>query len=221
MLRRIARAVALAAALASPAVASAQDSRTAATRAAARGESRGAATLPAGNDREARCSSSSAKTRMRKIAPRNGFFVDYGYTGKAGRIGNRRECRLSTRPVRPPRACRLRDGRDMAALPHRPRRLLATLARARASLELGVEGDRPPPTRRRISTASGAASLDGNRVSFLFDRREVQGRAVVKPGGGFADRHQVGPRGGIRLAADATHASRPSRNGSATRTHRD
>ena len=51
-------------------------------------------------------------------------------------------------------------------------------------LELGVEGsDRHDPEEDFYGL--GADSLESSRVSFLFDRRDVQGRAVVKPGGGL------------------------------------
>ena len=55
---------------------------------------------------------------------------------------------------------------------------LPSLAAGR--FELGVEGsDRHNPQEDFYGL--GAASLDSNRVSFLFDLRTIEGRAVVKP----------------------------------------
>ena len=129
-----------------------------------------------------------------KIAPHNGFFVKYGYTGKpvgsgigAG-VGYRhdlfeRQARVAVELGGTWRRYRMIRG-DFS---------LPRLAGGR--LELGVTGiDRHDPQEDFYGL--GPASAKGDRVSFLFDRREFQGRAVVNPGGGF----HIGVRTG-RVAA--------------------
>ena len=81
MLRRIARAAALAAALASPAAASAQDSRTASLEKLRAEKAAALQPYQPGTIERALLFVERADP-MRKIAPHNGFFVQYGYTGK-------------------------------------------------------------------------------------------------------------------------------------------
>lgn len=182
MLRWTARAVTLAAALASPAVTLAQDSRTAsleklrAVKAAALQPYRPGAI-------EKALLFVEREDPMRKIAPRNGFFVEYGYTGKpvgsgigfgAGYRHDLFDRRARAVVETGATLRRYRMVRGDFSLP----------SLAGGWLELGAEGiDRHDPQEDFYGL--GAGSLEDNRVSFLFDRREVHGRAVVKPGGGL------------------------------------
>jgi hypothetical protein len=123
------------------------------------------------------------KDPLRKIAPHNGFFVKYGYTGKpvgsgiGAAVGYRhdlfeRHARMAVEVGGTWRRYRMIRG-DFS---------LPSLAGGR--LEVGVSGiDRHDPQEDFYGL--GAASAEDNRVSFLFDRREFQGRAIVKPGGGL------------------------------------
>lgn len=116
---------------------------------------------------------------LRKIAPHNGFYVEYGYTGKpvgsgiGASVGYRHD--LFDRHAR----VVLEGGATMRR--YRMVRAdfsLPSLAGGR--FELGVEGiDRHNPQEDFYGL--GAASLDSNRVSFLFDHRTIEGRGVVKP----------------------------------------
>ncbi len=127
---------------------------------------------------------------LRKIAPYNGFFVRYGYTGKpvgsgiGAAVGYRhdlfgRHARMAFEVGGTWRRYRMIRG-DFS---------LPSLARG--WLELGVSGtDRHDPQEDFYGL--GAASVKDDRVSFLFDRRDFQGRAVVKPGGDL----QIGVRTG-------------------------
>jgi hypothetical protein len=112
-----------------------------------------------------------------KIAPRNGFFVEYGYTGKptgsgigAG-VGYRRD--LFDR--------RARVVFETGATSRHYRLVRADFSvpsLAGGRLELGVEAtDRHHPEEDFYGL--GSASQERNRVSFLFDRQELQGRAVA------------------------------------------
>jgi hypothetical protein len=114
---------------------------------------------------------------IRKIAPRNGFFVEYGYTEKptgsgigAG-VGYRRD--LFDR--------RARMVVETGATWRHYRLVRADFsvpALASGRLELGVEAtNRHHPEEDFYGL--GDASRERNRVSFLFDRRELQGRAVA------------------------------------------
>ncbi len=115
---------------------------------------------------------------VRKIAPWNGFFVDYGYTGKpigAG-IGFSAGYRHD-----------LFDRRARVVFETGATFRRYSIVRADFSLpslvgdrlELGVQAtDRHDPEEDFYGL--GSTSLERNRVSFLFDRREVQGRAVVR-----------------------------------------
>jgi hypothetical protein len=193
MLRGIVRLAALAAALASPGAAAAQDSRTALLEKLR--EEKAAALRPyqPGTIERALLFVERADP-MRKIAPHNGFFVQYGYTGKpvgsgiAASVGYRhdlfdRRARITVETGATWRHYRMvRADFSVPSLAH-------------GKVELGLEGiDHHQPEEDFYGL--GAASLDSNRVSFLFDRREVQGRAVVKPGGGV----RIGIRSG-RIAA--------------------
>ena len=123
-----------------------------------------------------------------KIAPRNGFFLEYGYTGKptgsgigAG-VGYRRD--LFDR--------RARIVFETGATSRHYRLLRADFSvpsLARGRLELGVEAtDRHQPEEDFYGL--GSAAQERNRVSFLFDRRELQGRAVAT----LADGLRIGVR---------------------------
>ena len=193
MLRRIARAAALAAALASPAAASAQDSRTAALEKLRAEKAAALQPYQPGTIERALLFVERADP-MRKIAPHNGFFVQYGYTGKP--VGSGIGASVGYRHDLFDRRARITVETGATWRHYRIVRAdfsLPSLAHGR--VELGVEGiDHHQPEEDFYGL--GAASLDGNRVSFLFDRREVQVRAVVKPGGGV----QMGIRSG-RMAA--------------------
>lgn len=116
---------------------------------------------------------------LRKIAPRNGFFVEYGYAGKpigsgiGASAGFRhdlfgRRARVLAQAGTTLRRYRMVKG-DFS-LPY--------LAGDR--MELGVEAsDWHNPQEDFFGL--GPASSEGDRVSFLFDRRELQARAVAKP----------------------------------------
>ena len=115
---------------------------------------------------------------MRKIAPWNGFYVDYGYTGKP--IGSGIGFSAGYRHD-------LFDRRARVVFETGATWRRYTIVRADFSLpslagdrlELGVQAtDRHDPEEDFYGL--GSTSLERNRVSFLFDRREVQGRAVVR-----------------------------------------
>jgi hypothetical protein len=202
MLRRTARAAAFAVALASPAVTDAQDSRTASIE-KLRAEKAAALQPYQPGTIERALLFIERDDPLRKIAPRNGFFVQYGYTGKpvgsglGASAGYRRDLFDGRARVVAETGATWRHYRMVRADFSVP-----SLAAGR--LELGVEGiDRHDPEEDFYGL--GAGSLEANRVSFLFDRREVQGRAVVKPGRGL----QAGVRVG-RVAA-AVGAGRDSR----------
>jgi hypothetical protein len=182
MLRRTARAAALAVALTSPAVSYAQDSRTASIE-KLRAE-KAAALQPYQPGRIERVLLFVERENpLRKIAPRNGFFVRYGYTGKpvgsgigAG-IGYRRDLFDRRARVVVETGATLRRYRIIRADFSLP-------SLAGGHVELGVEGvDRHDPQEDFYGL--GAGSFKSDRVSFLFDRREVQGRAVAKPADGL------------------------------------
>jgi hypothetical protein len=193
MLRRTARAAAFAIALVGPAVTIAQDSRTASLE-KLRAE-KAAALQPYEPGRiEKALLFVEREDPMRRIAPLNGFFVKYGYTGKpvgsgigAG-VGYRHD--LFDR--------RARVVVEAGATWRRYRIVQADFSvpsLAAGRLELGVQGvDRHDPEEDFYGL--GPASLERDRVSFLFDRREVNGRLIVKPGGGL--------RAGARLGHIAT-----------------
>jgi hypothetical protein len=116
---------------------------------------------------------------LRKISPHNGFFVEYGYTDKptgsgigAG-AGYRRD--LFDR--------RARVVFEAGGTWRRYRMVRADLSvpsLAAGRLELGVSGaDHHQPQEDFYGL--GAGSFEADRVSFLLDRREVEGRAIVKP----------------------------------------
>jgi hypothetical protein len=193
MFRGIVRAAVVAAALASPAAVAAQESRTASLEKLR--EEKAAALQPYQPGAIERTLLFVERVDpMRKIAPHNGFFVQYGYTGKP--VGSGIGASVGYRHDLFDRRARVTVETGATWRRYRIVRAdfsVSSLARGR--LELGVEGlDHHQPEEDFYGL--GAASLDGNRVSFSFDRREVQGRAVVKPGGGV----QIGIRSG-RLAA--------------------
>lgn len=116
---------------------------------------------------------------LKKFAPRNGFFVQYGYAGKP--IGSGIGASAGFRHDLLDRRARvLADAggtwrhysivRGDFSLPY--------LAHDR--VELGVEvSDWHNPQEDFFGLGMG--SREGDRVNFLFDRRELQGRAVVMP----------------------------------------
>ena len=189
MLRRTARAAAFAVALASPAVTDAQDSRTASIE-KLRAE-KAAALQPYQPGRIERALLFIERDDpLRKIAPRNGFFVQYGYTGKpvgsgiGASVGYRRDLFDGRARVVTETGATWRHYRMVRADFSVP-----SLAAGR--LEIGLEGtDRHDPEEDFYGL--GADSREADRVSFLFDRRDVQGRAVVKPGGGLQAGVRVG-----------------------------
>jgi hypothetical protein len=182
MLRRTARAAAFAVALASPAVTYAQDSRTASIE-KLRAEKAAALQPYQPGTIERALLFIERNDPLRKIAPRNGFFVQYGYTGKpvgsgigAG-VGYRHDLFDGRARVVAETGATWRHYRMV-------RGDLSVPSLAGGRLELGVEGiDRHDPEEDFYGP--GGDSLEANRVSFLFDRRDVQGRAVVKPAGGL------------------------------------
>ena len=182
MFRRIAAAAAFAAALVSPAAVSAQDSRTASLEKLRAEKAQTLHPYQPGTIEKALLFI-EREDPLRKIAPRNGFFVEYGYTGKP--VGSGIGLGAGFRHD-------LFDRRARAVVEAgatwRHNRMvrgdfsMPSLAGGR--LELGVEGiDRHDPEEDFYGL--GAASLERDRVNFLFDRRELQGRAVVHPGGGL------------------------------------
>ncbi len=114
---------------------------------------------------------------IRKIAPRNGFFVEYGYTGKP--IGSGIGVGAGYRRDLFDRRARVVVETGATWRHYRLVRADFSLpALAGGRLELGVEAtDRHQPEEDFYGL--GSASLERDRVSFLFDRREVQGRAVA------------------------------------------
>ncbi len=202
MLRRTARAAAFAVALASPAATDAQDSRTASIE-KLRDEKAAALQPYQPGTIERALLFIERDDPLRKIAPRNGVFVQYGYTGKpvgsgiGASVGYRRDLFDGRARVVAETGATWRHYRVVRADFSVP-----SLAGGR--LELGVEGiDRHDPEEDFYGL--GADSLEANRVSFLFDRRDVQGRAVVKPGRGL----QAGVR--VGRAAASVSAGRDSR----------
>jgi hypothetical protein len=127
---------------------------------------------------------------LRKISPHNGFFLKYGYTEKptgsgiGAAAGYRRDifgrrARVAFEAGGTLRRYRMVRG-DVS---------LPSLAGGR--LELGAyAADHHQPQEDFYGL--GARSLEADRVSFLLDRREVEGRAMVKPAPGL----QVGIRTG-------------------------
>jgi hypothetical protein len=189
MLRRTARAAAFAVALASPAVTDAQDSRTASIE-KLRAEKAAALQPYQPGTIERALLFIEREDPLRKIAPRNGFFVQYGYTGKP--VGSGIGASVGYRHD-------LFDGRARAVVETgatwRHYRIvradLSVPSLARGRVEVGLQGtDSHDPEEDFYGL--GADSLEANRVSFLFDRRDVQGRAVVKPGGGLQAGVRVG-----------------------------
>jgi hypothetical protein len=115
---------------------------------------------------------------LRKIAPRNGFFVEYGYAGKP--IGSGIGAGIGYRSDLFDRRARLVLETGATWRRYRLMRAdfsLPTLAAGR--VELGVEvSDRHNPQEDFYGL--GPESRERDRVSFLFDRRDVQARAIAK-----------------------------------------
>jgi outer membrane protein assembly factor BamA len=116
---------------------------------------------------------------LRKISPYNGFFVQYGYTGRpvgagiGASAGYRHDLFDRRARVLVEGGATLRGYRMVRgdfSLPY--------LARDR--VELGLEaGDWHNPQEDFFGLGPG--SLEADRVNFLYDRRDVQGRAILKP----------------------------------------
>jgi outer membrane protein assembly factor BamA len=183
MLRRVAAPLVLAVtACAIPAVTFAQDSRTA-TLEKLRAEKAAAVQPYRPGKIEKALLFIERVDPLRKIAPHNGFFVEYGYSGKP--VGSGMGASIGYRHDLFDRRARLDVEAGATLRRYRMVRAdfsLPSLAAGR--FELGVEGiDHHNPQEDFYGL--GAASLDSDRTSFLFDLRTVEGRAVVKPGGGL------------------------------------
>ena len=190
MLRRVAAAVVLAVtAGAIPAVTFAQDSRTA-TLEKLRAEKAAAVKPYRPGKIETALLFIERTDPLRKIAPHNGFFVEYGYSGKP--VGSGMGASVGYRHDLFDRGARVDV--EVGGTLRRYRMVRADFSLpslAAGRFELGVEGiDHHNPQEDFYGL--GAASLDSNRVSFLFDLRTVEGRAVVKPGGGLRAGVRVG-----------------------------
>lgn len=177
MLRRTA-AIAALALITSPAFLSAQDSRTASLEQQRREKAAQLRSYQPGKIEKALLFI-EREDPLRKIAPRNGFFVRYGYAGKpigsgigasAGFRHDLFERRARVLAQAGATWRRYRMVRGDFSLPY--------LAGDR--VELGIEAsDWHNPQEDFFGL--GASSSKSDRVSFLFDRRELQARAVVRP----------------------------------------
>jgi surface antigen Omp85-like protein len=116
---------------------------------------------------------------LRKISPYNGFFAAYGYTGKpvgsglGASVGYRHDLFDRRARVLVEGGATLRGYRRVRgdfSLPY--------LARDRVEVGLEVSDWHNP---QEDFYGLGPGSLDSDRVDFLYDRRETQGRAVLKP----------------------------------------
>jgi hypothetical protein len=116
---------------------------------------------------------------LKKIAPHNGFFVAYGYTWKP--VGSGIGASAGYRHDLFDRNARVVVEAGMTLRRYRMLRgdfSLPYLARDR--VELGIEvSDWHNP--QEDFYGMGPGSLEADRVSYLYDRREVQGRAVLRP----------------------------------------
>lgn len=132
---------------------------------------------------------------MRKIAPRNGFFVEYGYTGKP--IGSGIGAGVGYRHDLFDRRARVVFEVGATKRGYHAERVDFSLPElADGHLELGVEvSNRHDPQEDFFGL--GPASVEADRVSFHFDRRELQARAVAN----IVDGLRVGVRG-ARMEAD-------------------
>ena len=193
MLRRTARAAAFAIALTSPVVTWAQETRTASLE-KLRAEKAAALQSYQPGRIEKTLLFIEREDPMRKVAPINGVYFKYGYTGKP--VGSGMGVGVGYRHDLFDR--RARAVVEAGATWRHYRMVRADFSvpsLAGGHLELGVQGvDRHEPEEDFYGL--GAASLERDRVSFLFDRREVHGRAVVKPGGGL--------QAGVRLGRLST-----------------
>ena len=127
---------------------------------------------------------------LRRISPHNGFFVEYGYTAKP--IGSGLGAGVGYRHDLFDRRARVvvEAGASLRRY-HMVRGDFSLPSLAGGRLEVGVEANnRHHPQEDFFGL--GPASLRSDRVSFLFDRRELQGRAVVKPGGGLRTGVRIG-----------------------------
>jgi hypothetical protein len=125
-----------------------------------------------------------------KLSPHNGFFVRYGYTGKP--LGAGMGLSAGYRHDLFDRHARVLVEAGMSMRKYQMLRgdfSLPYLARER--FEVGVEATyRHDPQEDFYGLGPG--SIEDNRVSFLYDRTELQGRAIVKPVQGL----QLGTRFG-------------------------
>jgi hypothetical protein len=179
MLRPIVAAAAVALwLLASPSVAAAQDSRTATLEQQRAAKAAQLRPYEPGKIEKALLYI-EREDPLRKISPYNGFFVKYGYTRKpvgsgiGASVGYRRDLFDRNARVLVEGGMTLRRYRMVRgdfSLPY--------LARDR--VELGVEvSDWHNP--QEDFYGMGPRSLEADRVNFLYDRRDFQGRAVLKP----------------------------------------
>ena len=116
---------------------------------------------------------------LTRISPHNGFYVDYGYTRKP--IGAGIGLSTGFRHDVFDRHARVDVEAGMSIKKYQLLRADFSLPYLfEERLELGVEGSyRHNP--QEDFYGPGPSSLKDNRVSFLYDGREVQARAVVKP----------------------------------------
>jgi hypothetical protein len=116
---------------------------------------------------------------LRKISPRNGFFVKYGYTNKP--VGSGVGAAAGYRHDLFDRRARVEfEAGGTARGYHMVRADFSLPSLVSGRLELGAQGvNRHNPQEDFYGL--GAASLESNRVSFLLDRRDVEARAVLKP----------------------------------------
>ncbi len=179
MLRPFVAAMALASwPLLNPAVVSAQDSRTATLE-----QQRAAKAAQLQPYRPGKIEKAllyvEREDLLRKIAPYNGLFVEYGYTRKP--VGSGIGASAGYRHDLFDRRARVLVEAGMTLRRYRMVRgdfSLPYLARDR--VELGLEAsDWHNP--QEDFYGMGPDSLEADRVNFLHDRREVQGRAVLKP----------------------------------------
>jgi hypothetical protein len=119
------------------------------------------------------------KDPLRKIAPHNGFFVQYGYqfkpVGSGLGLGGGFRHDLWDR-----RARVVLDGGVTLRSYWMARGDFSLPSLAGGHLEVGIQASRRHDPQEDF-WGLGPASVRDNRVSFRFDRRELQGRVVAKP----------------------------------------
>jgi hypothetical protein len=127
---------------------------------------------------------------MRRISPHNGFFVKYGYTNKP--VGSGVGAGAGYRHDLFNRHARIvvEAGGTMRRY-HMVRADFSLPSLAGGRLELGTQGINHHDPQEDFY-GLGAGSRESDRVSFLLDRRDLEARAVLKPGRGL----QLGIRAG-------------------------